>query len=167
MVELGIEVSSEHETCTVLFQQCDQCSEVLSQEQESSRGSGGGAGGGSKNWSHHFSQSTDSYERGPIEISITPLSLGEAFPLKKLLVLNVCHLCQWISRIVESRGSMIQETVWKRELGTLASHDSYVTDTPCPRPSNCPHLRLSASAKWEQITPALLALQDYYEGQMQ
>lgn len=45
MVELGIEVSSEHETCTVLFQQCDQCSEVLSQEQESSRGSGGGGRG--------------------------------------------------------------------------------------------------------------------------
>lgn len=41
VVELGIEVGSEHETCTVSFQQCDQCQEILSQEQESSLGSRG------------------------------------------------------------------------------------------------------------------------------
>lgn len=57
--------------------------------------------------------------------------------------------------------------MWKLEFGTLASHARYVTYTSWPRAGNRPNLRLSTSAKWEQITPALLALQDYYEGQMQ
>lgn len=146
VIELGVEVGFEHETWTISFQQCDQVKKFLVKSRKTV-------------WVWGVSWGREGPSKTGLIISLDLGShlnfnnssfFGRSFPLKKLLVLNVCHLCQWTfqdCRIPRQHDITDSVEARVRDAGFTSS---YVTYTSRPRAGNGPNLRLSTSAKWNK-----------------